>query len=291
VGSITKPVVAALVLGAVERGELTLDDPVASHLPGAVRDGDRITVRMLLQHTSGIFDVGNEGDVLADVERLAGPDMRARARRLLEGYRAGRDVVVPDRVIVALAETHPRYFRPGAGHHYSNVNYELAGMVLERATGRSLAELLADRVVRPLGLTSTSLAPADRSTPELHGYRGGVDVTDDLTTFGNGGHGGIVSTPDELLDVLVGTLVGKLVRPALVTELLATTAQSRGSYGLGMVAFDLRCGTFHGHGGAVNGTSSLALVDPQTTRGVVVAVNVQPDDLDLLPWAERLLCG
>ncbi len=170
VGSITKTIVAVLVLEAVGRGDLSLDDTVGELLPDVALSGSPITIRMLLNHTSGLFNVGDEGDVIADIAKLTDPTMRAEAAALASRYLAGEKVLVPDRVVVALADTHGRYFEPGTGYHYSNVNYQLAAMVLTRVTGRSLADLLRSRVTDQLGLHRTTLAPDDSTSPEMRGY-------------------------------------------------------------------------------------------------------------------------
>jgi D-alanyl-D-alanine carboxypeptidase len=294
IASITKPIVAALVLLAVERDLLSLDDEVGELLPGAIREDPPITVRQLLDHTSGVFDEGNEGDPIADVERLADPALQREARSLLKRLQAGEHLVVPDRVIVGLAETHERYFAPGTGYHYSNVNYQLAAMVLERVTGEPLAELLRAWIVEPLGLTRTSLAPDDTTTPELHGYDPAAgsgelaDVSDQLTYFGNGGNGGVLSTAAELLTIMQGVQSGRLLPAELVA---AMRTPPRGSYGLGLARYRLTCGTFYGHEGAVLGTRSIALVSEDTADGVVIALNVFPvRDPALASLADDLVC-
>ena len=123
------------------------------------------------------------------------------------GSRAGERVIARDRLLVALAETHDRYFEPGEGYHYSNINYQLAAMVVDAATGRSISDLLRERMVEPLGLAHTTIAPPDLASQDLGGYDEGdggsvTATTDDLVAFGNGGNGGIVSTADELLIIL-----------------------------------------------------------------------------------------
>jgi D-alanyl-D-alanine carboxypeptidase len=298
IASITKPIVAALVLDAVGRGELTLDDAVSEILPGVIRADPPITVRMLLDHTSGVFDEGNEGDPIADIVRLTDPAMQAEAEDLAARYVAGERVIASDRLLVALAETHERYFTQGTGYHYSNINYQLAGMVLERATGTPVSELLRARIVEPLGLERTTIAPPDVGSPEMRGYGVStsdgelVDLTDDLVAFGNGGNGGIVSTADELATMLAGIVSGRLVPADLVDEMRRPTPASRHTYGLGLGVYHLPCGTFYGHGGAVNGTGSIAMVDEAGERTVVVAMNLLRDvDAGLPDVARRLLCG
>ena len=170
IGSITKSIVASLVLDQVARGNLSLDDKVGDLLPGVVRSDPPISIRMLLDHTSGIFNAGDEGDITADIGKLTDPAMQAQAADFATRYLAGEQVIVPDRLFVALAETHDRYFAPGAGYHYSNVNYHLAGMVLAAVTGDSIADLVRTRIVEPLGLRRTTVAPADASSPDMRSY-------------------------------------------------------------------------------------------------------------------------
>lgn len=297
IGSITKPIVAALVLDAVSDGDISLDDTVSDLVPGTLRAEPPISVRMLLDHTSGVFDQLNEGSP-ADIDSLPDPELKAEARSLVRRYAGGEQVIAPDRLLVALAETHDRYFPPGSGYHYSNTNYQLAAMVLEAATGTSLADLMRERIVRPLGLKHTTVTPPDTEPPDLRGYtpgrRDGMfnDITDDLIGFGNGGNGGVISTGEELLTIIRSIVSGRLVHSPLLTEMTTMTSQSNSTYGLGLARYDLSCGTFFGHGGSVNGTVSIALADASASRGAVIAFNVvSPADPKLPELADDLLCG
>jgi D-alanyl-D-alanine carboxypeptidase len=297
IASITKPVVALLVLKAVSRGELSLDDTVGDLVPGVLRPDPPISVRMLLDHTSGIFNVGDEGDIAADIAKLTDPVLRREAIDLGARYLEGERVSIPARLYVALAETHQRYFEPGAGYHYSNVNYQLAGMVLEQVTGVSLAELLRSQLVEPLGLRHTTLAPDDAGLPEMHGYgvdtvAGSlVDLTADFLALGNGGSGGVISTGGELLTIMQAIVSGELLPDPPVADMRQATLQSEGTYGLGLATYGLSCGTFYGHAGAVSGTHSIAVVAPDGTAGVVIDLNIRNDvDPNLLALAEALLC-
>jgi D-alanyl-D-alanine carboxypeptidase len=168
-------------------------------------------------------------------------------------------------------------------------------MVLEKATGRSLAEQLRKGIVEPLGLQHTTLAPADPTSPELHGYGVSrtdgmlVDVTDDLTFFGNGGSGGIISTADELLSILLAIPSDRLLPAELSTEM---TTPNRESYGLGVATYQLSCGTYLGHEGGVNGTASIGIVSPSGDAGVVIVLNLRSSDDPRLPaLADQVLCG
>lgn len=298
IGSVTKVLTAALVLDAVERGELTLDTSVDQVLPGLLRDGSAVTVRMLLEHTSGIFAVGDEGDLAADIGRLTDPAMQAEAQQLAAAFSRGEPVVPSVPLLVALAETHDRYGPPGTTFHYSNVNYLLLGRALETVTGTSLAALLQQRVVAPLGLTHTTLAePGD--PVDVRGSILGTDgaLSDPgnahLLLRGNGASGAVTATTAELLAALRAIVTGDLLPPELTTAMLTPTLASHGAYGLGMATYHLRCGTFYGHAGGIAGVDVVALVSPDAQDGVVLAANARPADgrEQLLPIAEQLLCA
>ncbi len=156
-GSIVKPFVATAVLQLVEEGKVALDDPLPAVLPqdvvAPIEDADRITVRMLLNHTSGIpeySDREHERMVAADPHRVWQVD------EYLE-----------------MAAAHPRQFDPGEGYAYSNTDYNLLGLVIEEATGESWREAVRDRVIDQLDLEHTSLPePGDASigSGAAHGY-------------------------------------------------------------------------------------------------------------------------
>lgn len=294
IASITKPIVATLVLRAVARGQLKLDAVVADLLPGVVRATPPVTVRQLLNHTSGIFDESNDGDPVVDIAKLTDPTLKAQALDLEKRFTAGEHVIASDRLLVALSELHDRYFAPGAGYHYSNTNYQLLAMILTRVTGASLADLLRTEIVQPLGLARTTIAPPDLTSPEMRGYGTSttdgslVDVTDDLLAFGNGGNGGIVSTPDELLTIMQAIASGKLLPADLAND---QRTPHQGAYGLGLASYTLTCGQFVGHEGGVNGTASIALASSDGTRGVVIALNARTGaDPHLPALADSMLC-
>jgi D-alanyl-D-alanine carboxypeptidase len=298
IASITKPIVAALVLDAVARGLFGLDDVVGDLLPGVLRPEPPVTVRQLLEHTSGIFDESNgvptQEDLEADIAKLADPALRAEATTTLQQVLAGERAIASERVVIGLSETHDRLFPPGTRFSYSNTNYQVAAMVLERLTGTSLADLLQARLVGPLGLRRMSIAPPDTASPEFRGYGMStdgslMDVTDDLGWFGNGGNGGIISTPDDLLSAL-RAIVGGEYLPAALTDTMLTPRQ--GTYALGIGGYPLTCGTLHGHQGGVNGTASIAAASIDGRDGIVIAFNLRTaGDPDLVGLAEDLLCS
>src|SRR3954454_7199600 len=131
IGSLTKTYVATVVLQLAEEGRLSLDDPVARFLPGLVPGGDKITIRQLLNQTSGLFDYEKDPRVLAPY--LAGNLAHRWAPRKL----------------VRIAVSHRPLSTPGTRFSYSNTNYILAGLIVEAATGETLARVLDRRLFGP----------------------------------------------------------------------------------------------------------------------------------------------
>ena len=161
----------------------------------------------------------------------------------------------------------------------------------------SLADLLRTRIVVPLGLHHTTIAPPDLGSPELRGYAmdatgSKVDLTDELVGFGDGGSGGIITTADELLQIFHAVVSGRLLPPDLVRQMEEPTEQSYLDYGLGLATYYLSCGKFYGHQGGVNGTASIAVFSSDGTSGVIIALNLRRTaDPNLTAVAEQYLCG
>src|SRR3954468_19018805 len=152
VGSITKAFVATAVLQLVGERKLALEDTVERWLPALVPNGERITVRELLNHTSGLFAFGGDREFVT------------------QAFQDPLRVWTPQE-IVAIATAHPPTFAPGAGWSYSDTNYFVLGLIVEAATGRPLASALRRRILAPLRLRATSLpTEPDIAGPHAHGY-------------------------------------------------------------------------------------------------------------------------
>jgi D-alanyl-D-alanine carboxypeptidase len=272
VGSITKTFVAVVVLQLVDEGRIRLGDTVERWLPGLIPGGDRITVRELLGHRSGLADYA--GDAAFARETLAQPRRRWRPRELVR---------------VALAEG--PVARPGERFAYASTNYVLLGMVVERATGTSLGRQLRDRIFVPLALEDTSFAPAQRFRGRyVHGYApsehdgivGSRATARDRSTVGTSwawAAGSIVSTASDLSRFLGALLRGRLL-PSRLLVLMRPKPGAR--YGLGLAPFRTPCGTAIGHTGALLGTVSAALSSADGRHRVVAMSNSLP----LTPPAE-----
>ncbi len=265
VGSITKTFVATVVLQLVDEGKLTLDDPVVTHLPEYTLD-PRITVRMLLNHSSGLFNY--TGDVNADGTVEPGIPLNGQEFVDLRFH----TYTPEDLVAVSLAK--PARFEPGARFSYSNTNYVLVGELVERLTGTPWSFQVNRRIVWPLGLRETVL-PGTRSTiagPHAHGYlpytRDGQEKIVDITRLNpswGGAAGEIISTTRDLNRFTGALLGGRLLPPDLLAEMRAAGADP--AYGLGLQILDLGpgCGgMYEGHTGGIHGYVSFLFSNGDT---------------------------
>jgi D-alanyl-D-alanine carboxypeptidase len=269
VGSITKTVISTITLQLVGEGRLRLGDPVERWLPGAVPNGSAITLRMLLNHTSGIFDYTEDADWLAAV--TADP------------YRYWSP-----QELIAVANTHPPVFPPGQGLSYSNTGYILIGLVLQKVTGQPVASLIRRRVVQPLHLHNTFFATAGRfHGPYAHGYYppsltgGGYLDTSAWPPSFAWTAGALVSNAPDLARLYQALLSGRLLRPALLRAM--TTTVSSPAYpgygaGLGLFRLDTPCGTVWGHEGGIPGYVSIAVTDRAGRRSAVVLMPTESDE-------------
>jgi D-alanyl-D-alanine carboxypeptidase len=256
-GSIMKPFVAATVLQLAEEGKFALDDPLPAVLPqdvvAGIAEADRITVRMLLNHTSGIPEYSDEQHV-----RMVAADPHRIWQ--VEEY-------------LEMAAAQPRQFEPGKRHAYSNTNYNLLGLVIEEATGESWRAVVRERVIDRLDLENTSLPePGDVAigNDAAHGYwalNGELrDVTDvDPSMAGAAGGHALVTTTEDLARFLDALLAGELFKqPETLEEMLTfvpATEETEGQvgYGLGIARYEWPGGVEAiGHFGGTAGYIALA---------------------------------
>ncbi len=258
-GSVTKSFTATVVLQLVGEGRLHLDDTVQSLDHGLLTapGSDRITVRDLLQHSSGLPDY-TEGVVDGDA-----PVERFRTWTAAE--------------LVQRVAARPLLFPAGTDHNYSNTDYVLLGMLIENATGRSYAAEVERRILRPLGLNSTELPGSSPrlSGPHAHSYESrtlpdGTVRPVDFTTVNlsiAGAAGEIISSTADLDRFFDALLTGRLLAPA---QLQVMTDGSTGGWGLGLELVDLPCGTIAGHGGGAAGFHTLSFHSVDGTRHITV---------------------
>ncbi|MGW1537830.1 serine hydrolase domain-containing protein [Streptomyces aureus] len=265
VGSVTKTFSTVVLLQLVDEGRLKLDKSVDTYLPGLLPD-DRITVRHILSHRSGLYDYTN--------------DMFARS---VSGFEAVRNKVYTYRDLVRLSLAKPRTNAPGAAYSYSNTNFVVAGMLIEKLTGHKVATEYQQRIFTPLNLTGTFYVHPDTAIPGRYakGYltsdtAGGapVDSTRQTVSWAQSA-GAIISTPHDL-DVFFSALLrGKLMSAAQLTQMTKwTRVNSTTSYGLGLRRRDLSCGiSVYGHTGTVQGYYTYAFTTKDGKRSLTALAN------------------
>jgi D-alanyl-D-alanine carboxypeptidase len=269
--SVSKIWTAVLVLQLAEQGQLSLKDTVARWLPGLLPFGDRITLGQLLTHTSGIFDnndaVTHPDRVLA---RVRDPGFHAELLELAKRLQADPTTRFPPTVWIRLAATQPLYFPPGTGYHYSNVGFEVLGLVIEQATGQPLQQLYRERIIGPLGLGHTAYDPqGDISGPHARGYLVKTDgsLADQTAVhWGIGAEGGMVSSAADTGRFLVALMQGRLLGPAALAGMRTGdfwTEADTPSCG----------GSAYGHSGAGEGYKTNVWVSGDGRRVVVLLLD------------------
>lgn len=285
-GSVSKTYTAAVGLLLVESGELDLGASVAALLPDLDLDR-RITVRMLFDHTSGLADYFLDPRI--DAALQGDPDAAWSLQRAL---RYVRDPVGA----------------PGARFFYSNTNYLLLGKLIEVVTGQSLAAVVRERLLEPLGLAETWTQVAEPPvgrTARGHRVRGRradpqfrvVGAPDGLMPFRSvltaaGGAGAMASTSRDAarwIEALAGRdVLGRATRAAMRADALATAALgARVPYGLGIQVAQILGREAVGHTGRLLGFRSLVRYLPD--EGISIAILMNENGVDPAPIARSLL--
>jgi D-alanyl-D-alanine carboxypeptidase len=257
-GSVTKTLVATVLLQLQAERRIDLDATVDHYLPGLVRgnghDGTRITVRQLMNHTSGIFNFTEDATF---VQKVLG----------IEFLRTRYDDWTPQQVI-ALALQNPPQFEPGTSWKYSNTNYLLLGLIVEKLTGRPYAEEIERRITGPLGMRATYFPGHDPHVPAPTRHYSTFtedpgkiyDVTE-LDPSWAWAAGEMVTNAGDLNRLYSALLGGRLLRPAQLAQ-MTTTVDTLGNlarqrYGLGLIEYETTCGIkVWGHSGGIHGSST-----------------------------------
>ncbi len=259
IGSLTKQFTAALILQLADSGRLRLDDELSAYVPDFPLQGRHVTIRQLLNHTSGIPSYTGLGPLFFE-----------RVSRLR----------TPPESILALVAGRPFDFEPGTSWRYDNTGYVLLGMVLEKVTGRPYAELIQERIARPLGLADTRYCDEATIVPRrARGY--GRDVSgvvnaapiDMSTPFAAGA---LCSTVGDLERWRVALTSGRVIRPDSYAMMIRPDTLSTGaalSYGYGLAPALLQGHRGIGHGGAINGFSSDIRWFPDDSVSVILLGN------------------
>ncbi|MER6029539.1 serine hydrolase domain-containing protein [Streptomyces sp. NPDC001851] len=272
VGSVSKAFTSVALLQQVERGRLRLDAPIGDYLPHLVpgERGREITVRMLLNHTSGI------GDYIAG----AFPSLAHGSTASLDENRF-RSIRPEELVRLGLAA--PATGKPGEKWSYSNTNYVIAGLLLEKLTGQDAEAYITRHVIARAGLHHTSFprtpyiqGPHARMYDSFYGLNNPPRDYSDYDMSWAYTAGALVSTTDDLNRFYRALLGGELIGPAALREMQRTVPTGGGAnYGLGIYSVDIRgCGRFWGHDGAVFGAGTLVYSSPDGKRQLAMGWNL-----------------
>jgi D-alanyl-D-alanine carboxypeptidase len=228
----------------------------------SVPRGGEISIRQLLNHTSGVANNGHDPQM---VEPYANGD--------LEHYWSPGE-------LVALGAMPPLAFDPGQGYLYSNTNYHLLGLIIEAVTGQDPLVEVARRVFEPLAMKDSDWPSRDThlTGPHAHGYHFSPDFAGhfDVSVFSPSWAwtaGGMVSTVEDLARFNRALLGGELLPPAQMRELLESVATEEGGYGLGVMRWETPCGVGWGHEGDFPGYHTVVMTSVDAARQAVVFIN------------------
>ncbi|WP_412075022.1 serine hydrolase domain-containing protein [Streptomyces xanthophaeus] len=273
-GSNTKAFTATVVLQLVGEGKVELDAPIERYLPNLVRgegiDGREITVRQLLQHTSGL------------------PNYTEYIPHDITGE--NRHTYYQPRTLLDVALARKAQFAPGTNWAYSNTNYVLAGLLIEKVTGRPVAEQITHRVIDRIGLRHTYWpGVGDERIREAHpeGYQvsepgGPLENITEIDMSWGWAAGQLISTPGDLNRFFSALIGGKLLGKAELAEMRTTVALPAGAgmpagirFGLGLTSTELSCGGLAwGHGGTTPGFHTrTGATDDGRAAAVAVTAN------------------
>ena len=286
IGSVTKTFTAVVLLQLVDEKKLKLDAPVDRYLPGLLPD-DRITVRQVLGHRSGLYDYTN--------------DMFART---VPGFEAVRKRVFTPEELVKLSLRKPRTNAPGAQYSYSNTNFVVAGMLVEKLTGNPVRTEYQNRIIEPLKLRDTLYVHPGTKIPGrfARGYltpdQAGaplVDATEQTVSWAQGA-GALISSTRDLNTFLSALLQGRLTSAAQLAQMEKWLPAGTGqAYGLGLRRRDLSCGvSVYGHTGAVQGFYTYAFASKDGKRTLAAVANTSNNGTVLntmLRTLDSAFCG
>jgi D-alanyl-D-alanine carboxypeptidase len=260
--SIAKSLLASVVLQLVDEGEVSLSDTVEDWLPGMIPGNSDATLENVMRLQSGIFD-------------------HAADERHMAPYFAGDFAYswTPE-ALVALSSDHAPLFAPGERFNYSNTNYVLIGLIIQKVTGKPLAEVVRERIFEPLGMSASSMPTgSELESPYSNGYMLGiaeqpVDVTH-ISASSTFGHGNYVSTPLDAARFYGALARGEVVSKAQLPDMFTPDPHIETRYGIGVwrMSTFYPCGTFIGHDGSIPGYDVSAYSSLDGKRQFSVMVN------------------
>ncbi len=278
--SVSKTYMAVAILKLYEQGKIQLDSPITKYLPekyaGSVKHAGRITVRMLLNHTSGIAEYSDDPVFVAFL--LEHPLQRFDISEILK--------TIKDKELL---------FTPGSRHAYSNTNYELLALMADSLTGNH-ADFISKTIFQPLDLKHSFYRndPAYLNYPQLvnsywdvlnTGKPANISAMQKVNVSSFIGDDGIVCTTTDAVKFLKGLVEGKLLSASTLAEMETWVNDGEGNpiYGLGLVHYAAGGMTGYGHSGAGIGAGCMLIYVPEKKTYIFMATNIGTLFPGLLP--------
>jgi len=258
IASITKMFTAVVILQLQEEGLLNTNDKIGQFLdqnhPARVEElhfykgksyGNKLTIRQLLEHRSGLADLFTDAQFRFYAKELTHKQTSWSPEKLIDQY-------------YKYHLNKKAHFAPDAGYYYSDVNFFLLGMVIEKTTGQTLDQQFRKRILEPLNMKNTFFEyyePTPAETNFAHSFLGKIDVTDKLNTSYDWAGGGLVSTTEDLSKFIQGLFEGKLFRnKETLNQMIAVKMHTSKSgkilgYGSGISQYIFNGDTYYGHAG------------------------------------------
>jgi len=253
--SITKTMVATIILQLEEEGKLSISDKAGKYLNDLdflkfrkfhyfkrKAYADSITVEMLMNHTSGIADIFTDAAFRFNISVLLHKQRQFTPEKVIKRYYRYR-------------LNKKAFNKPGEGYHYSDINYMLLGFIIENITGKKLHEAIRERIITPLNLKNTYFEfyePRQGNLKRIDAFLNGINMTAKINTSYEWAGGGIVSTTQELATFITELFNGRFFSNSTTLNKMMNTSQSKkfgATYGLGLIRYEIDDMTFYGHGG------------------------------------------
>ena len=257
IASITKTMTSVVILQLQEEGKLNISDTISKfladskvarlndlHLHKGVSYGNTITIQQLLQHRTGLADIFTDAAFRFYLNEYLHKQQAWNSEKLMRRY-------------FKYGLNRKTHFVPDSGYYYSDVNYFLLGLIIEKISGETLAQQFRKRIFEPLQMSQTYFEyyePAIGSGKMAHSFLGKRDITKILNTSYDWAGGGVVSTNADLATFLRGIFEGKLYKKdstlSLMTTMLPHTLKSGrvSYYGLGLYQYTFNGEKYYGHG-------------------------------------------
>lgn len=279
VGSTVKMYTATLILKLQEEGKLSLDQKIAEYLSGdpikRIKNAEKATIRQLLQHSSGIYNYIQSAQF-----------QTASINNLIKEWHAED--------LLQYAYDKPTYFEPDADVQYSNTNYILLGLLIEKIEGKALYQVFDEKIFRPLNLKHTLFAGKNPVPSNI--IRGYIDLYSNLqvieSTYYSGwdyytADGGLISNPYDMTVFFKALMAGKIIKPASLQAMLSWKVPKEQypefypiQYGLGIFRMETPRGVAYFHSGDAIGYYANMLYFPEDGTTVVYAVNSNYGKID-----------